>query len=165
MVMLTKAESKFLYWIDWAWDRSEEGLLTIRFYWWCAQFGTAVVVPVLVRCYGWGTAARYVVFIMTPRYVYDERHSWTGTEEEPVSAVELIATLRQEQRDRVAIRNRDWETYHEPVPTKVLSQDWPTLVQQAQVHPLIDRLSDYWENKPPLTWPERPSANRERVFA
>lgn len=134
------AESKMLYWMDWTWDRSEEGLLAIRFYWWCAQFGL-VMVSALVHTHGWGFAYRRVVMLVNWRYVYDERHSWTGTDEEPVSAVQLIITLRRERAEQHAQRTL----------AQLVEQSTQSVQITRRITPLMDRREDYWDNKPPLT--------------
>jgi hypothetical protein len=97
---LTPAQGQIIYVMDWAWQRGEETILTIRFYWWCAQFAILVVLPMVWYRYGARTTFCAVVRLVDWRYVYAERHSWTGTDEEPVSAVTLVITLRQEHEQR-----------------------------------------------------------------
>jgi hypothetical protein len=128
---LTPKQGLVIYWFDRTWQRSEEGLLILRYCWWCAQFAVLVVLPMIWRHYGAGTAFRAVVFIIDWRYVYPERHSWTGTEKEPVSAVTLIMRLREESEAR---------------------QSRPTLLRIHEelygnhfVTPLEDRASSPWD--------------------
>lgn len=97
---MTKLEISFLYRADWAWQRGEEALLGIRFYWWCVQCATFVVLPIVVRRYGLWTLVLVLVDAYDWRYRYEERHSWQNTEEEPRSSWELVAMLREETRQR-----------------------------------------------------------------
>lgn len=137
---LTKTESRILYWMVWTWDRTEEGLLLIRFYWYCAQFGTFVMMPVVFKRFGGRYAFYTLVYVFNCRYVYAERHSWVGTEEEPVSAVELITTLRREAAERY---RASWHAGFSGPPQ-------PDPYVQAPLSPLLHQRPDYWTNKPPL---------------
>lgn len=153
--MLTKTESRILYWFDWTWDRSEECVLAFRFYLYCVQFGAVVVVPVLVKVYGWRPAARHVVYAINWRYVYGERHSWDGTESEPVAAVELIITLRQERAER---ERASWTSKFDG---PALPDHAPAYRPAQPLSPLTDRLPDYWTNKPALPWPTHQGVTAE----
>lgn len=134
--------------------------LNSQFYW------AAIVIWVMYRQYGWGVAVKCIVFAVDERYVYGERHSWTGTESEPVSAVMLIITLRQE-RQRIAReldRAREDYNIHRGRYDGGAVVDLPARailsVRRPMVSPLLHHLENYWENPPPLV-----SARRQERIA
>lgn len=99
---MMRLENAFLYRADWAWQRGEESLLVVRYYWWCVQCAAFVMVPLIIRRYGMWVLVLALVDAYDWRYRYDERHSWHNTEEQPRSSWELVDMLRKEtaQRER-----------------------------------------------------------------
>lgn len=86
--------SSLQYRMDWITQRTGEGLLYLRYYWWCGQFFIIALVPAVYRCGGvWG-----LVYLCGRAYVYEERHGWG--QENARSAVELIEMLRRESELR-----------------------------------------------------------------
>lgn len=89
-----------IYRADWMWQRTGEAFLVVRFYWWCAQVTIVVIVPMAWK----GQGISGVIYLVSPAYVYDERHGWTDS---GVSATDLIFMMRQEREERLRVSPLD----------------------------------------------------------
>lgn len=133
-------ERSLLYRADYLWQRSEETLLTIRYYWWCVQCATFVVLPMCYRADG----VRGMVWAYSPAYYYEESHGWHALRwefENPVSAERLILDLREERAER---ERHMWLTSFDRKATR--GYDYG----QHFVTPLLDRAPAPWDGMVPM---------------
>jgi hypothetical protein len=127
-------ERSFLYRADWTWQRTEEGLLYLRYYWWCVQAATLILLC-LYRRYGL-VAAIHGASVSSR---HDSCHGWETTRGEPVSAVALTYALRDEAKQR---EWRAWQASFNAPPAPD--------IQRPYVTPFNDRDGDYFQVPAPV---------------
>jgi len=118
------------------WQRTEEGLLAVRYYYWCLQCAAFVVLPMIYRKYDFRSMVWTAVYGLHPAYEYQERHGW-GCEHTDRSATDLVHMMR---RERAQIE-RAWLN-------RSLAQS-PMADGYQYVTPLVDRMPPRWEDYAP----------------
>lgn len=136
---MTRLEQSLLYRVDWTAQRFEEGLLALRYYWWCGQYTVIVFFPLIVRRYGFWVLIPVIVDLYDWRYRYQERHSWQNTEGEPRQGWDLVRQLRQEQADRN--RALFLESFDAPPRS---DSGFNRIVKGTALSPLMDRDPNPW---------------------
>lgn len=150
-----------MYRADWTWQRCEEAILAMRYYWWCAQCATFVVLPMVRAQYGWHAVVWCLRHAASPAYVYDERHSWHSIRwefEEPVDPWPIIAELREEAKWRE--KEKFLRSFAAPAqPDRVMPltplmhndpNPWPsvqgraTVIYSDEIIPATPRDDSYW---------------------
>lgn len=166
---MTQLEHSLLYRADWAWQRGSEGLLALRYYWWCIQCATFVGIPAAYR--SGGLKGVVVGLGVNPLYFHVERHG-IKTCPHGESATPLIIILRRER----AVRERamflgSFEAqpvtdsgFRQGRPLHPLMHNdrnpWPSVQGRATVfYPCDDTILLF-----PQVWPE-PIQDHERIPA
>jgi len=140
--------STLQYRMDWITQRSGEGALYLRYYWWCGQFFLCALIPAMYRFGGcWG-----LVYLCSRAYVYEEEHGWGR--ENAKSAVELIEMMRRESELRAfrglfdsPAQPDDAQQYGHHYVTPLMDRDpspWiDTAVLVVAVSPMPDKVNPY----------------------